>query len=143
MQEARIQHDLIMWFGQTYPNYRNLLFMVHNETTSRQQGTKLKAMGLISGVSDLIFINPIGGKSAGIELKAPGSTHNKSHIQKQIIWGESLINAGANYLISSNLLHAKKFIISLLAKDNESSDFIQDESLNFVINQYNKKTIKF
>jgi len=143
MSEARIQHDLIMWFGQNYPQYRNLLFLVHNETMSKQQGTKLKSMGLIAGVSDLIFINPKGGKSVGIELKAPKSTHKKTHIQQQLFWGADLINAGSNYLITSNLLHAKKFIVALLQNDIDSVEFIQNESINFVEKQFHKKTIAF
>ena len=144
MSENRLQHDLIMWFGQNYPQYRSLLFMVHNETTSKAQGAKLKSMGLIAGVSDLIFIDPNFGTTSGIELKAPGSVHKSVHVKQQLDWGHDIMLTGCRYLITSSLLDAKNFITYIIERSNIGDIYdIQHNSINFVKNQLHKKTIKF
>ena len=142
MTESRLQHDLIMWFGQQWPEYRELLFMVHNENENFKQLNYRKSMGQIAGVSDLIFIIPDSGKIAGIELKAPGSTHKTEHINRQLAWGEKIIKNGGFYLMTSDLKDAKGFIKSLIEGTTEHQIY-QLVSLNYVKNQLNNKTIKF
>ena len=142
MTESRIQHNLIMWFGQTWPEYRELLFMVHNETENFKQLMYRKSMGQIPGVSDLVFMVPGTGKLAGIELKAPDSTHLSEHINRQLAWGEKIIENNGFYLMTSDLKDAKNFIKSLIEKTSEHLIY-QIGSLNYIRSQLNKKTIKF
>lgn len=54
--EAAFQQECVIWFHNTYPNLRGLLFMVNNNSSSKREGAFKKALGLVAGVSDLIFL---------------------------------------------------------------------------------------
>ncbi len=137
MIESRKQHDLIMWFGQSWPEYRRLLFMVHNETENFKQRMYRKSMGQIAGVSDLILMLPMFGLMAGIELKAPNSTHKTEHIKRQLEWGQKVIDNGGLYIMSSNIEEVKKYIYNWI-----KGHFICP-NLDHIQNQLKNKTIKF
>jgi len=139
MLEAKIQHDLIMWFGQIWPNLRPLLFEVNNDTFSAKNASFRKSKGMISGVADLILIK----YKAGIELKAPGTVHSKKHIEKQLNWGHILIENKGYYLITSDLGVAKNFITQLVLCEYDEAIKIQTTCLELVKNQFENKTIKF
>lgn len=111
MTEKQLQHKIVMWFSQQYPKYRGLLFEVNNDTYNIKHASTRLAMGMISGVSDLIFIVPSTGTVFGIELKAPGSRHTKKHIANQLQWGQKVIENGGYYIMSSDI----EFIQSLIA----------------------------
>lgn len=139
MLEAEIQHDLIMWFGQIWPNLRPLLFEVNNDTFSAKNAKYRKSKGMIAGVSDLVFIK----YKAGIELKAPGSNWPKSHIEKQLNWGHVLIENRGYYLITSDLGIAKNFLTCLVLGKFDEAIEIQTDCLELVKKQFENKTIKF
>lgn len=101
--ENKTQHTFIMWFGQKYPEHRGLLFEVNNNVYSLHHASKRRSMGMVAGVADLILVLPNSGKIAGIELKAPGSTHNKDHIRQQVEWGKKVVDNGGFYYITSNI----------------------------------------
>lgn len=143
MTESRLQHELVMWFGQKYPQYRNYLFMVHNENENFKQLNYRKSMGQIAGVSDLIFINPNNGTVSGIELKAPGSTHKTEHIKRQLAWGKSIIKAGGRYIITSNLEAVKFFITEQIEGRWIKCYEMENICFDFIKNQLKNKTIKF
>lgn len=143
MQENRFQHDFIMWFGQTWPEYRNLLFMVHNEAKSKKEASYLKSMGLISGASDLALIQPNHGHFCGLELKASGSIHSVDHIQNQINWGRKVIENNGFYLMSSDMGLLKEFITGLVNYEVLFVLKIQTTELLKIERQFDKKTIKF
>ena len=75
MTEKQLQAKLIINFGQKYPQHRELLFEVNNDTYSRNHAAARKAVGMVPGVSDLIVVTHYSGKILGIELKAVGSVH--------------------------------------------------------------------
>jgi len=139
MLESRLQHDLIMWFGQIWPNLRPLMFEVNNDTLSAKNASFRKSKGMISGVADLILIK----YKAGIELKAPKSIHSKDHIKKQTMWGRMLIDNKGYYLITSDLGVAKNFITQLVLQNYDEAIKIQHGCLQLVENQFENKTIKF
>lgn len=56
-------------------------------------GAKKLSLGLIPGVSDLIYFRP-SGEAIGIELKYCGSKHNKAHILRQAQWLEKVPTIG-------------------------------------------------
>ena len=141
MKEDRLQHNLIMWFGQLWPEYRRLLFEVNNNPKNQAHGIYRKSMGMLKSVSDLILIVPNVGKVAGIELKAPDSIHKKEHIQNQLSWGENLIDNGGEYIMTSNIDLTKKFI-SILIYGGDVSE-IESNCYKFVKKQLKNKTIKF
>ena len=114
MKENRLQYEIVVWFSQTYPQYRGHLFTVNNNTFNVKDAATKRAMGLFKGVSDLIFIVPNSGKIAGIEIKAPGSKHTTDHIKIQLEWGNIITNAGGFYLMTSDEDKIKRFIFSLI-----------------------------
>lgn len=143
MKEKKLQCELVVWFSQEYPQLRGLLFEANNDTYNVKHAMKRRSMGMISGVSDLIFIIPKNGRIAGIELKAENSVHNKQHVKNQLEWGEKIITNGGYYLITSSFVKAKNFIKWLINNHVGLAINCQDICLNSVKEQYYKKTIKF
>ncbi|MGM9695017.1 MAG: VRR-NUC domain-containing protein [Alloprevotella sp.] len=87
-EEHRIQTACVRWFNLTHKHLRGLLFAVPNG--GRRDATtaaKLKAEGVVAGVSDLILLVPNKNHSALlIEMKTP--TGRQSESQKR--WQRSL-----------------------------------------------------
>lgn len=55
--EARIQQECFQWFNNTYPHLRGLMFHVPNgEKRDAVTGSKLKAMGVVAGIPDIVFL---------------------------------------------------------------------------------------
>jgi hypothetical protein len=125
-----------MWFGQTWPQYRKLLFEVNNDTHSAEQANYRKSKGMISGVSDLILCLPNCGKMVGIELKAPESVHKVEHLKNQIDWGRNIVENGGFYIMSSLLIDIQAFIHDLIY-DINSSRLVRPDI------DFTKKTYKF
>lgn len=98
--ESQLQAAMVMEFSQQFPERDGELFSVRNTTFSMKDGTKQKAMGMKAGVSDLI--NHRMGVLQGIEVKFPGKKHNREHILRQYVWGETVVmNGGEYYMVTS------------------------------------------
>ena len=67
--EAKIQQEIFVWHWNNRPHERKLLFMVHNEASSRIRGARLKGQGMVSGVSDLIYCDPRSNEPVFLEIK--------------------------------------------------------------------------
>ena len=65
---------------QSEDRERRRLYHIHNNPKSDIAGARLKAMGMVAGISDLAFICG-NGKTAYIEMKKPGGT--QSPVQKK------------------------------------------------------------
>ncbi len=141
--EAQLQYEIVVWFSQEFPDFRGLLFEVNNDTYNMKHAMKRRSMGMIKGISDLIFIIPNNGRIVGIELKANNSRHTKTHIQSQINWGKTLIENGGNYLITSSAGDVKTFINNLIRNYTEKVEALQNGWIKFVEDQYESKTIAF
>jgi hypothetical protein len=81
ISEARLQSDCFLHAHNEYPQIRGLLFMVNNEVPKlpyetkkqwMQRVSRLRAMGLIPGVCDLLLIYPLNC----FEFKLPGETQS-------------------------------------------------------------------
>lgn len=58
-EEHNIQAACVRWFNLQWPEYRGLLFSVPNGgARSKATAGKLKAEGVVAGVSDLILLVP-------------------------------------------------------------------------------------
>lgn len=132
MLEKRMQHELIMWFSQTYPDLKGALWGTFNEDARHK-----KNLGMQKGVSDLIFFNNV---FAGLELKAVNARFHKKHILHQIEWGQNIIKRGGFYFIGSDLNIAKQFITDLIKYKKTSID-----TISYVIEHFKSggKTIIF
>lgn len=67
ISESRLQSDCFLWFHNSFPSQRQMLFHVQNKARNAIEGNKFKAMGVVKGVSDLVLVLP--GKVVFIELK--------------------------------------------------------------------------
>ena len=141
--ENKIQYEIVTWFSQKYPQYRGLLFEANNDTYSRNHAMTRRAMGMVSGVSDLIFIVPGSGKIAGIEIKAEGSSHKKDHIKNQLEWGRTIMQAGGFYIMSSHTTVIKTFINFLIQDMNYEAKEMQGTLLKSINFKLNKSIVKF
>lgn len=74
--EGRLQSDCFLEFWNKYPILRMRLFMVKNNSKNRIQGARDKAMGMVKGAADMIFLKS-DGKNLFLEFKLPGETQKK------------------------------------------------------------------
>lgn len=74
-QEHQLQVSCVNWFRYQYPQYKMLLFAIPNGgQRNRIVAAKLKAEGVVSGVSDLFLSVPNHGKHGFyIEMKISGN----------------------------------------------------------------------
>ena len=99
--EDQLQAQIFQYHWNTYPAERGLLFHVNNKARNAIEGNRFKAMGVISGVSDLIYLKP-GGKPVMIELKT--ETGAQSAEQKK--WQAAIEASGYEYRIVRSLSEA-------------------------------------
>lgn len=88
--EARIQQEIVMYFRNNYclkhSNPRCAIFSVPNERKDKVELMRMKATGLMSGVSDLIVVMP--NKVMFIEVKDDvGRQSDKQKEFEQIVRG--------------------------------------------------------
>lgn len=83
-EEHRIQCACVRWFAYQYPHLTGRLFAVPNGGgRSKVDAARLKAEGVVAGVSDLILLKPNRRHHAlCIEMKKPGSASRQSDRQK-------------------------------------------------------------
>jgi hypothetical protein len=105
MNELQLQAQIFQYHWNSRPSERGLLFHVNNKARNSIEGAKFKAMGVVSGVSDLIYLKP-GGKPILIELK----TDNGTQSSEQRKWELHVKSAGYQYLICRSLEEFIKLI---------------------------------
>jgi hypothetical protein len=98
MSESQLQASIFQWHWNSIPAERGLLFHVNNKARNAIEGNRFKAMGVIAGVSDLIYLKP-GGKPILIELK----TDIGSQSPEQRKWEIAVKAAGYSYHICRSL----------------------------------------
>ena len=98
MTEAQLHAQNFQYHWNNYPAERGLLFHVNNKARNKIEGNRFKAMGVIPGVSDLVYLKP-GGVPVFIELKT--ETGLQSKIQKD--WEMTVKLAGYDYRIVKTL----------------------------------------
>lgn len=107
--EGRVQAECVQWFWNEYPQYRGNLFHIPNEgnRSSKTDGAYRKALGLVSGVSDLILLIPNKLHHAlCIEMKT--ETGRQSDAQRQ--WQFKVEQQGYRYEVVRSLEEFKKLI---------------------------------
>ncbi len=109
--EDRIQQDCYMWFWNTYPELRGLLFAVPNGgKRSSQEARKFKLTGTVSGVSDMLFMYK--GVTYCLELKTEVGYQSK----KQLAWQSSVTEQGFDYFVIRDLERFKQIINNIINK---------------------------
>lgn len=98
MTESHLQAQCFQHFHNTYPNERGRLFMCHNNPRNAIDGNRLKAQGMVAGVSDLILLR-YNQPPLCIEFKLPEG--KQQPVQKQ--WQQIAESTGAKYVIIRSL----------------------------------------
>lgn len=97
-KEHDLQVTMIKWFRLQYPGLAFSLFSVPNgANTSQRVGAYMKAEGLTSGVSDLIFYQ--NGCVYFIEVKTDKGRQNDN----QKLFEKNVVKEGLNYYIVRSL----------------------------------------
>ena len=68
--------------------------MVQNTVTDKRQGAILKGMGLIAGVSDMVYLRP-DGQPIFVELKTAEGRQSPAQIE----WAHRIGEAGYRYVV--------------------------------------------
>jgi len=102
MSEEKLQQDIFIWYSNTYPNKRGLLYHNFNNPRNAIQGAKLKTLGLVSGVADLTLLHE--GKAYFFELKT--ATGKQSKRQKE--WSKQVTANNFYYKIIRSLDEFKR-----------------------------------
>ena len=109
--EDRLQQECYIWFHNTYPNLRGLLFHVPNGgNRDGREGRKFKGMGVFPGVADLLFIYK--GEFMAIELKTPTGTQSP----KQKYWETIVKEHGVYYYIVRSFTEFRNLIELIILK---------------------------
>lgn len=108
MSEAQIQAACVTWLWNTCPQTRGLFFAVNNNSEHVARAINRKAVGLVAGVSDTIFL--WRGKAHLIEFKTP--TGRQSAKQKE--WQAKVEAQGFRYYIVRSLEDFQELIRELI-----------------------------
>lgn len=98
--EDRIQQEIYLYLNNSFclqhHAQRGIIFHVPNERISKAERIRLAAIGVLAGVSDLIFI--YRGKHIYFEVKTPTGTQSKAQIEFE---GRIQTNGFSYYLVRS------------------------------------------
>jgi len=111
-KEHELQVACVKWFRLQYPEYAKLLFAVPNGGNRNiTTAVRLKAEGVISGVSDLILLLGRNGyNSLCIEMK-----HGKQPLsENQLHWGSLVIKYGTFYHVCRSFEEFQSIITNYL-----------------------------
>lgn len=107
MSEEKIQSDCCVWFWNSFPGERRMLFHADNNSVNQIVGAKKKALGVVRGVSDLILV--FNDKVIFIELKT--STGTLSEEQKD--FSKKVKDRGHCYIVVRSFEQFKSIINQL------------------------------
>ena len=118
--EEQFQSACCIWFWNTYHSERMRLFAVNNNPSTllsgkmqQREGAKQRGLGIVAGVSDLVFIGD--GFVYFIELKLPTGTQQDN--QKEF---EQVVRSLCHrYIIIRTISEFKELIYKLLSYGSE------------------------
>lgn len=100
--EDILQAEIVAWYSMHYGRTADkMLFHCNNKAKNKIEGNRMKAMGVKTGVSDLVLV--LYGRVIFVELKA-GSSQSKD--QKE--FERQVTEMGHEYLIVRSLDEFKK-----------------------------------
>ena len=113
-EEHNIQAACVRWFGYAHPELRGLLFAIPNGgARSKATAGRLKAEGVVAGVSDLILLVPCcrakitENNAASIEIKHALCIEMKKNggyqSPEQKIWQRLVEEHGYKYAVCRSL----------------------------------------
>ena len=112
-EEEQLQAACYLWFHNSFPLWRKMLFHVDNNSWNSIIGSKKKALGVAAGVSDIVLI--LFGEVIFIEMKTPKGEQN----DEQRIFQERVERRGHKYVILRTLESFQQFIKQKITESNE------------------------
>lgn len=109
--EQQIQAACVLWFWNTYPQYRMRLHCNNNNSFNRVAGNIAKSMGVVAGVSDMELLWD-GGRVIFIEFKTEKGTQS----EEQKKFADMCIGLGHMYLVIHSLNEFKKLICQVIGQ---------------------------
>lgn len=100
-----------MWLWNTHPETRGRLFLIDNNPLNKIDGARRKAMGMVAGVSDLIYLRD-GLPPLCIEMKDESGRQSEA----QANWQKVAESVGCTYVIVRSLDEFKEAITPHLKK---------------------------
>lgn len=99
--ESELQKSCVKWFKLQYPEYRRLLFAVPNGgRRNLREAIRLKAEGVVAGVSDLILLLP-NGKYHALCIEMKTDKGRQQDTQKE--FQKDVEKVGYRYIIIRSL----------------------------------------
>jgi hypothetical protein len=93
MSEFKIQAECFQWHWNNFPDQRGRLFTVNNNAPNAYAGSVMKAMGVVAGVSDMIYLSDTGA----VFLEFKDERGRQSLSQK---WWQGVVEAvGYRYVV--------------------------------------------
>jgi hypothetical protein len=93
LEEFKLQAQCFRYHWNERPQERGRLFTVNNNSGGKFEGAIMKAMGVVAGVADMMYLSDAG--LIALEFKTP--TGRQSPAQKE--WQETIEAAGYRYYI--------------------------------------------
>lgn len=85
MTEDQIQAKSYIWFHNSFPDQRGLLFSCPNGGyRNKVEAMKLKSTGCVSGIPDLVYLHKSG--TVGIEMKIETGILSENQKRIHAIW---------------------------------------------------------
>lgn len=107
-KEDKLQSDCFIWFWNTHIAHRRMLFHVDNNSYNAVIGAKKKALGVVKGVSDMVFI--ANGFVVFIEFK----TNIGAQKPEQIDFESKVKERGHIYIIIRSIEQFKELICRVI-----------------------------
>lgn len=104
MSEDQLQSNCFQWHWNNYPHERGMLFHVNQKARNPIEGNRMKAMGVVPGVSDMIYLKgPVF-----IEMKSQDGRQSPD----QILFEGVVTKLGYRYVIVRSFEEFKQLILN-------------------------------
>lgn len=111
--EEILQSKCYLWFHNTFPLWRKMLFHVDNNSWNAVIGARKKALGVNSGVADLVLV--LFGEVMWIEMKTIDGTQSDDQKEFQ----EKIERRGMKYVIIRTEQDFREIITRKIREQNE------------------------
>jgi len=111
MSESKNQSNCVKWLWNEHPETRGCFFAVNNNSEHIARAMQRKAIGLVKGVSDTIFL----WKSKAYLIEFKTDAGRQSPEQKR--WETAVTKQGFQYFIIRSLKEFKELMSSILKPD--------------------------
>lgn len=112
LTEEQMQSECAIWFWNSFPDYRRMLFHVDNNSQNSIVGARKKALGVCKGPSDFILVLR-EGRVVFIELK----TEIGSQSTEQKDFESKVVERGHEYIVIRSVDKFKNFVTRKLIND--------------------------